>query len=164
MKDYFKYKSVWITLVAVLAIMTAIFCLSAQTREESTETSGYIVDVFINLFYPDFYDMSAIEQENALSEITNTIRKLAHFAEYTVLGFFLTLHIRELKNKLKLRINIAWAALIGIMYAISDEIHQYFVPGRGPGVKDVLIDSCGVIVGFALMLTVAVIICRKKAD
>lgn len=35
-------------------------------------------------------------------------------------------------------------------YAISDEVHQLFVPGRGRQVKDVIIDSAGagVRVGF----------------
>ena len=34
-----------------------------------------------------------------------------------------------------------------ILYAISDELHQLFVPGRGAQVKDVLIDSFGSFVG-----------------
>lgn len=42
---------------------------------------------------------------------------------------------------------IGLALLICVLYAISDEIHQHFVPGRGAQVKDVLIDSAGASVG-----------------
>lgn len=162
MKDYFKYKTVWFTLLIVLTIMIAIFFMSAQTVEESTETSGYFVDMFIKLIYPDFDSLSGVEKEGALDRITHIIRKLAHFTEYAVLGFFLTMHIRELKCKLKLKANAVWAAIIGILYAVSDEIHQFFVPGRGPGIKDVMIDSFGVIAGIALMMMLARILDGKK--
>ena len=43
--------------------------------------------------------------------------------------------------------NIGMAILICVLYAISDGVHQLFVPGRGGQVKDVLIDSAGTISG-----------------
>lgn len=36
---------------------------------------------------------------------------------------------------------------ICILYAISDEIHQMFVPGRGAQGRDIVIDSVGSVVG-----------------
>ena len=36
-----------------------------------------------------------------------------------------------------------------MLYAISDEVHQLFVPGRGGQVKDIVIDSAGAIVGIS---------------
>ncbi|MBU2258703.1 MAG: VanZ family protein [Candidatus Omnitrophica bacterium] len=33
-----------------------------------------------------------------------------------------------------------------MLYAVSDEIHQYFVPTRGPSLEDVLIDCAGIII------------------
>lgn len=38
--------------------------------------------------------------------------------------------------------------LICILYAISDEVYQLFVPGRGGQVSDVILDIVGAIVGF----------------
>jgi VanZ family protein len=65
------------------------------------------------------------------------LRKIAHAAEYAVLGFLL---LRAIGNEL--------AGLAGgIAYAISDEIHQSFVPGRQAAVRDVLVDAAGVAVG-----------------
>lgn len=37
-----------------------------------------------------------------------------------------------------------------ILYAISDEVHQVFVPGRGAQVTDVLIDSFGAFIGIGM--------------
>jgi VanZ family protein len=68
------------------------------------------------------------------------LRKLAHAAEFAVLGALL---LRALRDEL--------AALpAGIAYAISDEVHQHFVPGRVGSPLDVVIDAVGVAVGVAL--------------
>jgi hypothetical protein len=65
------------------------------------------------------------------------LRKLAHAAEYAVLGLLL---VRAIGN--------AWLAVaLGIAYAASDELHQHLVPGREGAVLDVLIDSVGVLAG-----------------
>jgi VanZ family protein len=38
-----------------------------------------------------------------------------------------------------------WSGSLAFLYAISDELHQSFVPGRTPSIGDVLIDGCGII-------------------
>ena len=65
------------------------------------------------------------------------LRKLAHGAEYAVLGFLL---VRALR-----RAQVAFA--LGVAYAVTDEIHQYFVSGRHGSPVDVAIDAVGVLVG-----------------
>ena len=65
------------------------------------------------------------------------LRKIAHTAEYAVLGFLL----------LRATGNIQLALGLGIAYAVSDELHQHFVPGRQGAPLDVLIDAVGVAVG-----------------
>jgi VanZ family protein len=68
------------------------------------------------------------------------LRKLAHAAEYAVLGALLQ---RALS-----RPGLAFA--LGLAYAISDELHQSFVPGRAGSPLDVALDATGVAVGVAL--------------
>jgi VanZ family protein len=51
----------------------------------------------------------------------------------------------QLAAATKAQIIAPW--LIGTAYAVTDEIHQYVVPGRSCEVRDVVIDSCGVLVG-----------------
>lgn len=65
------------------------------------------------------------------------LRKVAHVAEYAVLGALL---VRALGRELP-------AAAIGIAYAVTDEVHQAFVPGRHGAPVDVLVDALGVLVG-----------------
>jgi VanZ like protein len=68
------------------------------------------------------------------------LRKLAHGAEYAVLGALL---LRALREEIP-------AFVAGVGYAITDELHQHFVPGRAARPLDVLIDSAGVALGIAV--------------
>lgn len=154
LKNYFNHKTVWMSLLAVVAVMVFIFIMSAQTQDESSETSGRIVDIFIDVFLPGFDELPIGEQTDKLDVITNVIRKLAHFTEYAVLGIFLALHFNELKSRLNCKAELWQSTIVGILYAISDEFHQYFVPGRGPGIKDVFIDTLGVFTGFVIILCI----------
>jgi VanZ family protein len=72
------------------------------------------------------------------------LRKIAHAAEYAVLGALLL--------RATGRTGLAFA--LGALYAVSDEIHQSFVPGRLGSPLDVAIDAAGVAVGIALWQTV----------
>jgi len=68
------------------------------------------------------------------------LRKLAHAAEYAVLGALL---VRAMRNPL-----LAFA--LGALYAVSDEVHQALVPGRMGSPLDVAIDAVGVMCGVVL--------------
>ena len=75
------------------------------------------------------------------------LRKVAHFTEFTALGMLLAwLHGMLQKGKLK-------PFLWGVAAASVDETIQRFVPDRGPAVKDVCIDSAGVLTGIILLWT-----------
>ena len=68
------------------------------------------------------------------------LRKLAHAAEYAVLGALLQRAVRS----------PVLAFALGTIYAISDELHQSFVPGRMGSPLDVVVDAAGVVVGVVL--------------
>ena len=73
------------------------------------------------------------------------LRKLGHAAEFAVLGALL---VRAVGS--------TWLALVvGIAYAISDEVHQSFVEGRVGSAIDVAIDAVGVAFGVLLWQRVA---------
>jgi VanZ family protein len=69
------------------------------------------------------------------------LRKVAHAGEFAVLGFLL---FRALGRERP-------ALALGIAYAVSDEVHQHFVPGRLGSPLDVLVDAVGVVVGVLLV-------------
>jgi VanZ family protein len=68
------------------------------------------------------------------------LRKLAHVAEYAILGALL---MRAFSAR-------SPAIAAGIGYAVTDEIHQSFVAGRHAAARDVAIDSIGVVLGVVL--------------
>ncbi len=73
------------------------------------------------------------------------LRKLAHTAEYAVLGFLVARAVDV----------DALAFAAGVGYAVSDEVHQTFVAGREGAPVDVGIDALGVAVGVAAFRVVA---------
>lgn len=77
------------------------------------------------------------------------IRKIGHFGVYAVLGVLLWMAL-EGRTPATSR-SFALAALITAAYAVSDEFHQGFVPGRGPSVLDVAIDVAGASFGLGLV-------------
>lgn len=67
-------------------------------------------------------------------------RKLAHFGEYALL---LALWWRALTTKLADRRALAFAFVVTVLYAMTDELHQTFVSGRSGTPIDVAIDTAG---------------------
>ena len=73
------------------------------------------------------------------------LRKVAHFTEFAALGMCLKWLLSMLEKK-------AWTGIFwGGLAACVDETIQIFVPGRGPGIKDVGIDVLGVCTGIFLL-------------
>jgi len=83
------------------------------------------------------------------------IRKTAHFVEYMILGIFL---MNAVKTYERIPKKVPVAVIIGAFYAVTDEFHQYFIPGRAMSVYDMLIDSAGVLTG----VIATELVCRKR--
>lgn len=77
------------------------------------------------------------------------LRKLAHFVEFMALGMCLRWLFGMLQRKTFQQ--LTFPLIAGIFAACIDETIQMFVPGRGPGIKDVGIDSLGVLLGVVLV-------------
>ena len=85
------------------------------------------------------------------------LRKVAHFTEFAALGMCLAwLHGMLQKGKLR-------PFLWGVLAAAVDETIQRFVPDRGPSLRDVCIDSAGVLTGIVL-LWLGYHLCRKQSE
>lgn len=79
------------------------------------------------------------------SEGSGLLRKAAHFTEFAALGMCLAWRFGML-GKGRLR-----PFLWGTAAACVDETIQIFVPDRGPAIRDVCIDSAGVLTGILLL-------------
>ena len=90
------------------------------------------------------------------------IRKLAHFSIYALVGVW----IMSFMSTFNIRLYKKWiiSMLVGALYAASDEFHQSFVPGRGPSIIDVGIDSLGVFTGILGVLIIISIYIALKSD
>ena len=90
--------------------------------------------------------------EELISVYQKPVRKLAHFSIYTLLG----ISIVGLTCTYKLTtVSKATITIIsGMIYAISDEIHQTFIEGRSGQITDVLIDTAGIILGVVIVLLI----------
>ena len=85
------------------------------------------------------------------------IRKLAHFSIYTIGGFLLMNYFYDIQNenkKIYLKNKIFYSIFFGALYAVTDELHQFFVPGRSARIFDVGIDTFGVITGVLIYLVI----------
>jgi len=120
--------------ISAVICMILIFLFSSDNAEESNEKSGFFVELLMNL--PGTFG----------DNLSFIVRKTAHFTIYAVLGFLVSGIFRERKN--------FYALSVCFLYACTDEIHQYFVPGRACRFTDVIIDTagafCGIII-FALL-------------
>ncbi len=145
-----KQKALKILLwAAVLATAAAIFMFSCEDSGQSNDTSGRFLSFILGLL-PSFRAMPALARAQMEEAIMYIVRKCAHFCIYAVLGFFLVLLNKQYRSKNLIGIPV----LASFLYAITDEIHQRFVPGRYGCARDVFIDTCGALAGacFAWLL------------
>lgn len=105
---------------------------------------------FLKLWFPVFAWCGLIFYFSSLPDLTSggglwdlILRKAAHITEYFILTFLL---YRALEGSFNLSFAdlIFSSAFLSLLYAISDEIHQVFVPTRNGNVGDILIDSMGI--------------------
>lgn len=132
-----------ISWLGVLLWMGLIFYFSAQVGEDSGNLSFNITEIAFKI-------VKKIAPYMDIDTFHHFIRKGAHFTVYLILGI-LSLNAFQ-KSKLLGSKGIVFALGLCILYAISDEIHQAFVPGRGPSMKDVGIDSLGSMMGIGIYL------------
>ena len=139
------------TIFAVLLVfwMGFIFSMSCENAEKSSNTSGQTIRVVLSAV-PGFEEQPEEVKVNIIEKLQFIVRKSAHFIGYMILGILasgLILYYGNINKKYLL------AFLICVIYAISDEIHQLFVPGRSGQVRDVLIDSAGSLLGIIIVMT-----------
>lgn len=150
-----------ILIVLLIATFVRIFCFSSQDGEESSAVSRKVTTA-VTQNVKKIQDMDSKQRELTLDKIEHFIRKIAHFSIYTLVGILMMalMSTYDIAKRKQILISI----FIGMMYATSDEIHQYFVPERTALFTDVLIDTAGVCLG-ALIVLVALQIyikIRKK--
>lgn len=143
MKNKLVIITSWALVVATMAI---IFIFSSQNADSSSSLSQSVVVEILDIVM-DKEDITP----TVIKKYHFPIRKLAHFGIYMLLGFCM-INAFNKSFKLKKWLIILLSIVASGLYAVSDEIHQNFTAGRGPGLVDVLIDTGGAIVGISLFI------------
>lgn len=126
--------------LVVIAWAGFIFFMSAHTGNGLHEGPSIIAAVFQAL---------ADWQERVLGEGVDLISSVAHFLEYAVLGLLLA---NALRFHMPMRRVCLLAVLLASLYGVTDELHQWFVPGRFADPVDWLVDTCGAVAGAFVFL------------
>lgn len=143
-----KLKKIVLTILLV-GWMIIVFMFSSQQSENSSQTSeGAIVFILDKLSITD--NMTENEKEQMIENLQTPIRKLAHFSIYTIGGIISYCMVSQYNLKLHQKVLVSLG--ICIIYAITDELHQYFVPGRSCEIIDMMIDSLGATLGNSICI------------
>lgn len=142
-----------------------IFYNSSQRGNESNSRSFNIVnnirEELRSIKGEDKKKYGALPQNQRDEKINLFIRKNAHAFEYCVLAVLVTVFLFYLG--LKGKGAIVYILFICLLYAVLDEFHQLYVPGRTSQVRDVLIDFIGANIGMWLSYFCYYVIFKRKS-
>ena len=135
-----------LSFIPALLMMYTIFSFSAQDGATSSNLS-YSVSYKAISIADRALDLELTDKQisRCIRKIHVYVRKIAHFTEYLLLAITITfpLYVYGIRG--------IWLVISGgilcIGFAALDELHQYFVSGRSCSVRDVVIDSCGSLIG-----------------
>ena len=130
----------------LIAVLVFIWGNSILPGEVSQDFSDWVKSLLAPVFSGGGSDSGG----------SGLLRKIAHYTEFTVLGILLGWLFGMLRRGKLLPVGC------GVTAACVDETIQFFVPGRSPGLKDVVIDSLGVLTGL-ILLWIGHTIIKKKS-
>ncbi len=106
------------------------------------------------------YELSSRSKLPKVSSISDEAISLGgHCGAYAILAvcFWWALGMTDLASGKRILIALAGA----VLYGLSDEWHQSFVPGRTPDIRDIFVDGMGAVAGLFL---VSLLARRLEAD
>ena len=131
-----------ISWILVLLVVAFISHFALENGEESSQTSTGVVDTIIDAL-PNGENVT----EEQRFEIHISVRQLAHFSIYFMLGFALANALKATIYKVK-HINVLLALPFSVQFSLFDEfVLQQNTSGRGAELKDVITDSMGAALG-----------------
>ena len=151
-------------LFLLIADMAFIFSNSAQSGSASSSASKSVTEKVAPVVVPNYDKMTETEQKDAVLTLDGIVREAAHLLQFMPIGFSLYLLLRtfELSGKIR-NATIPITLCFGLLYAVSDELHQLLTPGRSFQLFDVFMDTCGVTIGcVGGLLTVLIIKAIRK--
>lgn len=141
-----KKQAIGLTTIGIWLVI--IFLFSNSNASFSSMQSQFVVEKIINLSRENtFFDWLIFKLTERYS-LEYSVRKLAHLTIFCVLQI-ITFFVLIFNKKSILKSAIYSMGLV-VIYAVFDEIHQFFIPGRSCQIKDVFIDTLGGGVGLII--------------
>ena len=132
-----------ISIVSLILWMIVIFSFSSADANKSTGTSDKVITTMIEIKDKITNNETPNnEKEIIVKNSSFYIRKIAHITEYLILGFLMFNLLKQYSVT-----NIYYAIGLSILYSCTDEFHQLFINGRSGSIRDVIIDSIGILIG-----------------
>lgn len=142
-----KYKYLkLLSFLPAIFLMVMIFYFSNAQAHQSTVTSTQVSRVIVRGVAKIMNkELDGLRVEYYAIMIEGVVRKIAHMAEYAMLAVAVAfpLYVYGVRG---FRLTVI-SFLICVLYAASDEFHQTFVLGRSGQLRDVVIDSIGIMAG-----------------
>ena len=132
-----------ISFIVLILWMIVIFSFSSADANKSTGTSDKVITTMIEIKDKITNNETPNnEKEIIVKNSSFYIRKIAHITEYLILGFLMFNLLKQYSVT-----NIYYAIGLSILYSCTDEFHQLFISGRSGSIRDILIDSIGILIG-----------------
>ena len=133
-------------IVALYLIM--IFYFSSQDGAKSHDVSAGLLQYI--LMFASFLPVKLLRFFTGVCKSYEFfLRKAAHFTEYLILA--LLFYKAMVASSVNVKKSFAATFVFCFLYAISDEVHQIFVPGRAFAIRDILIDTLGAALGLGII-------------
>lgn len=155
-----KVKEKILCILPAICVMIGIFYFSSQTAIQSSGLSSNLTEKILVAIQDLFHITSDSKQDSFLFHMIEIIiRKAAHMTEYAILAVTVGYPLYKF-GKRKWRL-ILWSEVISVIYAMTDEFHQLFVPGRSGQISDVFIDGCGAFLGCFIFVLISYLVTKN---
>lgn len=147
-------KKIVVRIITIFLLAVTFFIIFQFSNQNGEKSSG-VSQKFVRIIIEKLPQTKELSEDTKIEIIQNSqvfIRKGAHFSIYMIVGMLIMTFMSTYKVKIVIKIFIS--ILVGATYAISDEIHQSFIPGRASSIIDVGIDTLGVICGITIIIII----------
>ena len=128
--------------------MGVIFCFSSQPAPQSANLSRKVTQQIVHNV-SDNQNVIDDDSDGSFKKWHTFVRKVAHFSLYLVLGILVMNFC--LSDKFLNKWTVLASLGFSFLYALSDEVHQHFIPGRCFLWTDVLLDCMSAFLGMILV-------------
>lgn len=161
MKKHIVDLRIIISWIAAFIWMAVIFFFSAQPAVASDGLSkGFMLVIIkaVSWIYP--LDVESSTTQDWIDQFNGAFRECAHAAAFFILALLVYNALRRTGFKgLKAFFTVL---VFCALYAVSDEIHQIFVPGRACEMTDFVSDCFGILMGLILYNAISLAFNKRR--